>query len=187
MQMSGDIKRGVHIAICFAIVALISFILWNFLMDKPQEVQTVKPQIKQEEVKVDQKTTNTTTYQYLPKAVPTDADVEVVAKTQPLIVSINGEKHEIPTDNVKETHKLEKGKLVVTEERQVELNLVVPEQPKFKKGVYIESDLSRGTNDLAIGVRGSYQTKEFDVDLKADLWTKKNREKRIEATVTKWF
>lgn len=103
------------------------------------------------------------------------------------MVSINGQKHEIPTDTVKEEHKLDNGKLVVTEEREVKLNLTIPEQPKFKKGVYIENDLSKGTQDINVGVRASYQTKSFDVDLKAELWTKKDKDKRITATVTKWF
>lgn len=187
--MSGDFKKIVYLIIGILLISLIGSILWGYLSNAPQEPpKQIQQEIKKDQVKVDNKTTTKTTYQYVPKTSPVDADVEVVSDPKPIVVSINGTKHEVPTDTVKETHKLDNGKLVVTEERQVELKLTVPEQPKFKKGVYIENDLTRGTQDITVGVRASYQTREFDVDLKAELWTKKNdKDKRIEATVTKWF
>ena len=47
---------------------------------------------------------------------------------------------------VKENHKFDNGKLVVSEERQVNLDITVPEQPRFKKGVYVETDTNMDKN-----------------------------------------
>lgn len=186
--MNGAIKKIVYISLAVVFACTLGFIFWSYLTDKPQD-KTPAPQVEQKEntVRTGFKETTKTIAQYVPKANHEDADVELIAKPKPLKVSINGKTQEVPTTTVKEDHKLDNGKLVVTEERQVVVDLVVPEQPKFKKGVYIENDLSNGTKDLSVGVRASYQTKEFDVDLKADLWKKKSEHKRIEATVTKWF
>lgn len=186
--MSGDIKRAIRIFVSVVLIGVLATGLWFYLYQKPPDtIQPPPVQTTSEPVVVNHKTTNTTTYQYVPKVTPQDADVEVLSKPKPITVAINGVKHEIPTDTVKEEHKLENGKLVVTEEREVKLNLTIPEQPKLKKGVYIENDLSKGTQDINIGVRASYQTKDFDADLKAELWTKKDKDKRITATMTKWF
>lgn len=188
MRMIGDIKKTIRIFVSVLFVGLLATGLWFYLYQKPPDSPQQPPvTTKKDPVVIDHKTTNTTTYQYVPKVTPYDADVEVVSAPKPIVVSINGEKHEIPTGEVKESHKLDNGKLVVTEEREVKLNLTVPEQPKFKKGVYIENDLSKGTQDINVGVRASYQTKDFDADLKAELWTKKDKDKRITATMTKWF
>lgn len=185
--MSGDIKRAIRIACYVVFIGILAAGLWFYLYQKsPDSIKPPEPPTS-ESVAVQHKTTNTTTYQYVPKVTPQDPDVEVLSKPKPITVAINGVKHEIPTDTVKEEHKLDNGKLVVTEEREVKLNLTIPEQPKLKKGVYIENDLSKGTQDINVGVRASYQTKDFDVDLKAELWTKKDKDKRITATVTKWF
>ena len=66
------------------------------------------------------------------------------------------------------------------------LDLRIPEQPKFKKGIYVETDLA---NDKAItaGARLSYQTEPLDIDLKADLYNSKEHMKRITLTATKWL
>lgn len=143
-------------------------------------------------IKLDHKQKQTTTFEYLPKAVdPTtgvreDTDVQFTTKQQPLVVNVNGKRHEIATDNVKEEHKLDNGKLVVTEVHEAVLDLTVPEQPRFKKGIYVETDFN---NDKAItaGARLSYQTPKFDVDLKADLYSQKEHMKRTTLTTTGWF
>lgn len=143
-------------------------------------------------IKLDHKQKQTTTFEYLPKAVdPTtgvreDTDVQFTTKQQPLVVNVNGKRHEIATDNVKEEHKLDNGKLVVTEVHEAVLDLTVPEQPRFKKGIYVETDFN---NDKAItaGARLSYQTPKFDVDLKADLYSQKEHMKRTTLTATGWF
>ena len=101
-----------------------------------------------------------------------------------MVITVNGERHEVSREAVVESQKLENGKLVVTEERAITLDLKVPEQPRFKKGVYAETD----TNDKNImaGIRLSYQTEPFDLDLKADLYNKKDSN-RITLTATKWL
>ena len=133
-----------------------------------------------------------TTFEYLPKTVDPitgvreDTDVQFTTKQEPIVVNVNGKRHEIATDNVKEEHKLDNGKLVVTEVHEAVLDLTVPEQPRFKKGIYVETDFN---NDKAItaGARLSYQTPKFDVDLKADLYSQKEHMKRTTLTATGWF
>lgn len=143
-------------------------------------------------IKVDHKQKQITTFEYLPKVVDEttgvreDTDVQFTTKQQPLVVNVNGKRHEIATDNVKEEHKLDNGKLVVTEVHEAVLDLTVPEQPRFKKGIYVETDFN---NDKALtaGARLSYQTPKFDVDLKADLYSQKEHKKRTTLTATGWF
>lgn len=143
-------------------------------------------------IHVEHERKQTTTFEYLPKSVDQttgvreDTDVEFTTKQQPLVVNVNGKRHELATDNVKEEHKLENGKLVVTEVHEAVLDLTVPEQPRFKKGLYVETDFN---NDKAItaGARLSYQTPKFDVDLKADLYSQKEHMKRTTLTGTGWF
>ena len=74
---------------------------------------------------------------------------------------------------------------MVTEDRQVNIDLKIPEQPKLKKGIYVEQDVVP-KKDTAAGVRVSYQTQKVDVDIKADLWRQKE-DKRVTTTVTRWF
>lgn len=124
-----------------------------------------------------------TSYEYVPKTNPKDSDVEVTTTPKPLVVSVNGVVHKVTNDTIKEEHKLDKGKLVVTEDRQVTLDLKVPEPPRFKKGIFVETDENR---NIASGLRLSYQTEPFDIDLKADLYNKKH-DNRILITGTKWL
>ena len=97
-------------------------------------------------IHVEHERKQTTTFEYLPKSVdPTtgvreDTDVQFTTKQQPLVVNVNGKRHEIATDNVKEEHKLDNGKLVVTEVHEAVLDLTVPEQPLFNKCIYTFDD-----------------------------------------------
>lgn len=173
------------------IVILVSVAILAFTFCKHEEPK--EPQIAPTApIKVDHKQKQVTTFEYLPKAVDQttgvreDTDVEFTTKQSPLVVNVNGKRHELATDNVKEEHKLDNGKLVVTEVHEAVLDLTLPEQPRFKKGIYVETDFN---NDKAItaGARLSYQTPKFDVDLKADLYSQKEHMKRTTLTATGWF
>ena len=167
-------------------VAILAFTFCKYDETKETQIAPTAP------IKVDHKQKQTTTFEYLPKAVDQttgvreDTDVEFTTKQAPLVVNVNGKRHELATDNVKEEHKLDNGKLVVTEVHEAVLDLTLPEQPRFKKGIYVETDFN---NDKAItaGARLSYQTPKFDVDLKADLYSTKEHMKRTTLTGTGWF
>lgn len=176
--MSGDIKRIVYSCIIIAFIGIVGFMAyqWVFVKETPKPTPTTSPK---QEVQVKQKDTSKTTIAYVPKRNAQDNDVEITTSHKPIKVSVNGKTHEVKGD-VKETHKLDNGKLVVTEERDIELNLKVPEQPRFKKGVYIDTD-------QVVGVRASYQTKDFDIDVTADVWSRKHKDKEIRVMATKWL
>ena len=138
------------------------------------------------DVPVVRTTTETkTTMAYVPKATPQDADIEYITEHKPITVKVNGVTQRVENEAIKEEQKFENGKLVVTQHQQGEIHLVIPEQPKIKKGVYYEQDLS--THMKSVGVRISYQTKPIDIDLKADVWANKSDDKRITLTATKWL
>lgn len=186
--MFGRTKKVVFALILVLVVALLGFILWNAYHKTPVPPKPSVPKATntQETAKISSK--NTTTFQYVPKTSPTDSDVEFVSNTtdsEPIRVTVNGVQQEIPKSTVTESQKFEKGKLVVTEDRTVSIDLKIPEQPKLKKGLYIEQDVVP-KKDTAVGVRVSYQTQKVDVDLKADLWRQKE-DKKVTATVTRWF
>lgn len=183
------IANWLKIIVPIVVVAVVAVLAYTFSTHKEPTEPQIAPTAP---IKVDHKQKQTTTFEYLPKAVDQttgvreDTDVEFTTKQQPLVVNVNGKRHELATDNVKEEHKLENGKLVVTEVHEAVLDLTVPEQPRFKKGLYVETDFN---NDKAItaGARLSYQTPKFDVDLKADLYSQKEHTKRTTLTATGWF
>lgn len=185
--MFGRIKKVVFALILVLVVALIGFILWNAYHKTPVQPKSVPKATTETTAQVTSK--NTTTFQYVPKTYPKDSDIEFVSNTasnsEPIRVTVNGVQQEIPKYTVTESQKFEKGKLVVTEDRTVSIDLKIPEQPKLKKGLYVEQDVVP-KKDTAVGVRVSYQTPKVDVDLKADLWRQKE-DKRVTATVTRWF
>ncbi len=184
--MFGRIKRVVFALILVAVVAIFGYILWHSYHETPVPPKSVPKATTETTAQVTSK--NTTTFQYIPKAHPKDSDIEFVSKTtdsEPIRVTVNGVQQEIPKRTVKESTKFENGKLVVTEDRQVNIDLKIPEQPKIKKGIYVEQDVVP-KKDTAVGVRVSYQTQKVDVDLKADLWRQKEY-KKVTATVTRWF
>ena len=184
--MNGQIKRVIFALILVAVVAIFGYILWHSYHKTPVPPKSVPKATTETTTQVTSK--NTTTFQYVPKTASTDSDVEFVSNTtdsEPIRVAVNGVQQEIPKSTVKESTKFENGKLVVTEDRQVNIDLKIPEQPKLKKGIYIEQDVVP-KKDTAVGVRVSYQTQKVDVDLKADLWRQKE-DKRVTTMVTRWF
>ena len=184
------IKNWLKVLVPVILVVILGIVIYNLYNHDSKPLDT-KP-APQGTVQVDQKTKQTTSFEYLPKSVdPTtgvreDTDVQFTSTQAPLVVNVNGKRHEVQTTNVQEEHKLDNGKLVVTEQHEAVLNLTLPEQPRFKKGVYVETDLN---NDKAItaGARLSYQTEPLDIDLKADLYNSKQHMKRITLTATKWL
>ena len=184
--MFGRIKKVVFALILVAVVAILGYILWHSYHKTPVPPKSVHKATTETTAQVTSK--NTTTFQYVPKTSPTDSDIEFVSNTtdsEPIRVTVNGVQQEIPKPTVTESQKFEKGKLVVTEDRTVNIDLKIPEQPKLKKGLYAEQDVVP-KKDKAVGVRVSYQTQKVDVDLKADLWRQKE-DKKVTATVTRWF
>lgn len=183
------IKNWLKIIIPIIFVVVVSFLAYRFNTHEAPVEPTYTPKAP---IHVEHERKQTTTFEYLPKTVDPitgvreDTDVQFTTKQEPLVVNVNGKRHEIATDNVKEEHKLDNGKLVVTEVHEAVLDLTVPEQPRFKKGIYVETDFN---NDKAItaGARLSYQTPKFDVDLKADLYSQKEHMKRTTLTATGWF
>ena len=182
--MFGRIKKVVFALILVAMVAILGYILWHSYHKTPVPPKSV-PRATTETIT----SKNTTTFQYVPKTHPKDSDIEFVSNTasnsEPIRVTVNGVQQEIPKSTVTEYQKFEKGKLVVTEDRTVNVDLKIPEQPKLKKGIYVEQDVVP-KKDTAVGVMVSYQTQKVDVDLKADLWRQKE-DKKVTATVTRWF
>lgn len=175
------------IVISSIIVALAIFLGYSLLTSSHESVaprtSSTEPTQRYDRVLTTTKENYRTSYEYVPKTSPRDSDVEVTTTPKPLVVSVNGVVHKVTNDTIKEEHKLDKGKLVVTEDRQVTLDLKVPEPPRFKKGIFVETDENR---NIASGLRLSYQTEPFDIDLKADLYNKKH-DNRILITGTKWL
>lgn len=185
--MIGDIKKKAGVilaALLFLGVFMGAFGVLYHYMTYDEPLSAPKETIN-EPVKVTQKDQKKTTFQYVPKAKQERTDVEIQTVQQPIVVAVNGRQHEVETTIVKEEHKMENGKLVVTEERQVVLDVKVPEPPRFKKGIYVDHELNH--KETTIGARLSYQTKEFDIDLKADVWGTKGADTKIMLTGTKWF
>ena len=184
--MNGTVKNWIKVLVPVVIALLLGVAI--YFINKHEDNQAPKSAVTSEAplntVKLDNKETTKTTFEYLPKAVGEDTDVAFERTEAPLVITVNGERHEVSREAVVENKKLENGKLVVTEERAITLDLKVPEQPRFKKGIYAETD----TNDKNImtGIRLSYQTEPFDLDLKADLYNKKDSN-RITLTATKWL
>ena len=184
--MNGTVKNWLKVIVPVVIAILLGVVIYfiNKHEDTPQPKPTITSEAPSDSVKVNNKETTKTTFEYLPKAVGEDTDVAFERTEAPMVITVNGERHEVSREAVVENKKLENGKLVVTEERAITLDLKVPEQPRFKKGIYAETD----TNDKNImaGIRLSYQTEPFDLDLKADLYNKKDSN-RITLTATKWL
>lgn len=179
-------KNWLKVIIPVVIAILLGVVIYfiNKHEDNPPPKPAVTSEAPSDVVKFHNKETTKTTFEYLSKAVGEDTDVAFERTEAPMVITVNGERHEVSREAVVERQKLENGKLVVTEERAITLELKVPEQPRFKKGIYAETD----TNDKNImaGIRLSYQTEPFDLDLKADLYNKKDSN-RITLTPTKWL
>lgn len=194
-QISSRIKIVFAVLIGFMLFVLAAFTLYEVYFDSSKPnffkgdlspsygTDTIIPTAT---VQTNLREANTIAYE--PKRNANDSDIEIKQTQKPIVVSVNGKQHEVPTTTVKEDHKLDKGKLVITEEKQVKIDVVVPEQPRFKKGIYIENDMTNDKN-LKVGGRLSYQTKALDVDLKADVYQTKrnNNHNQVTLTATKWL
>lgn len=180
--MNGTVKNWLKVIIPVVIAILLGVVI--YFINKHEDNPPITSEAPSDIVKLHNKEITKTTFEYLPKAVGEDTDVAFERTEAPMVITVNGERHEVSREAVVENQKLENGKLVVTEERAITLDLKVPEQPRFKKGIYAETD----TNDKNImaGIRLSYQTEPFDLDLKADLYNKKDSN-RITLTATKWL
>lgn len=89
---------------------------------------------------------------YVPKKVdpatgePEKTDVQIDHRQKPVAVSVNGKEFSLPAA-VKEESKFEKGKLVITEESSLKLQVITP-KPKFNLG------MGRSKNGLAVEMNG---------------------------------
>ena len=173
------------IGISIFVLAIATFI--HFAFSGEEDETPPVHEDKTPPVHVAVKEQNKRTMHYVPKTKGEDTDIQFVDTPKPIVVSVNGKRHEVQTAKVKENHKFDNGKLVVAEERQVNLDITVPEQPRFKKGVYVETDTNKDKN-VKVGARLSYQTKALDIDLKADIVSmQKDKDKMITLTATKWL
>lgn len=92
-------------------------------------------------VYVEGQNTHTREIVYVPKEQGEPTDVEVTRKGSFVYVQVNGKLHQIPVE-VKEDTKFEKGKLVITEQSEVRVNITAPKQ-------YMSLGLGMSTNGLA--------------------------------------
>ena len=89
---------------------------------------------------------------YVPKEVdpatgePEKTDVQIEHRQKPVVVSVNGKEYAVPS-TVKEETKFEKGKLALTEESSLKLQVTTP-KPKFNLG------MGRSKNGLAVEMNG---------------------------------
>lgn len=84
---------------------------------------------------------------YVPKEAGEKTDVQIEAVKPAVTVTVNGRETEFKT-LTEEKQKFEKGKLVITEETQLKLEIKTPPQPRYSLGV------GWGTNGAALTVGG---------------------------------
>ena len=91
---------------------------------KPGETQVVY---------VQGQNTNTKEIVYVPKETDEKTDVQFETKQGKIYVKVNGKDFEVPVD-VKENTKFEKGKLVVTDQSEMRINITTP-KPSLNVGL----------------------------------------------------
>lgn len=84
---------------------------------------------------------------YVPKEAGEKTDVQIEAAKPAVTVTVNGRETEFKT-LTEEKQKFEKGKLVITEETQLKLEIKTPLQPRYSLGV------GWGTNGAALTIGG---------------------------------
>lgn len=89
----------------------------------------------QEATKVQTNTIERTSFVYIPKETPQDADVEFNNADKKVFVKVNGQQHEIE-NNVTETQKFENGKLVVTQKEESVISIAAPKPAKTSLSFY---------------------------------------------------
>ena len=100
----------------------------------------------QEATKVQTNTIERTSFVYIPKETPQDADVEFNNADKKVFVKVNGQQHEIE-NNVTETQKFENGKLVVTQKEESVISIAAPKPAKTSLSFYYG-----GGNNYGVGV-----------------------------------
>ena len=100
----------------------------------------------QEATKVQTNTIERTSFVYIPKETPQDADVEFNNADRKVFVKVNGQQHEIE-NNVTETQKFENGKLVVTQKEESVISIAAPKPAKTSLSFYYG-----GGNNYGVGV-----------------------------------
>ena len=100
----------------------------------------------QEATKVQTNTIEKTSFVYIPKETPRDADVEFNNADKKVFVKVNGQQHEIE-NNVTETQKFENGKLVVTQKEESVISIAAPKPAKTSLSFYYG-----GGNNYGVGV-----------------------------------
>lgn len=100
----------------------------------------------QEATKVQTNTIERTSFVYIPKETPQDADVEFNNADKKVFVKVNGQQHEIE-NNVTETQKFENGKLVVTQKEESVISIAAPKPAKTSLSFYYG-----GGNSYGVGV-----------------------------------
>jgi hypothetical protein len=84
---------------------------------------------------------------YVPREAGEKTDVQIEAAKPVVMVTVNGKETEFKT-LADEKQKFEKGKLVITEETQLKLEIKAPPQPRYSLGV------GWGTNGAALMAGG---------------------------------
>ena len=137
--MNGTVKNWLKVLVPVVIALLLGVVIYfiNKHEDNPPPKPAVTSEAPSDIVKVNNKETTKTTFEYLPKGVGEDTDVAFERTEAPMVITVNGERHEVSREAVVESKKLEKGKLVVTEERAITLDL--------KADLYNKKDSNRIT------------------------------------------
>lgn len=144
-------KFLVLIAVLFLVMGFIYYLYNDYKANLHKPAQVYPPNItintsgeqsKQGETKVvyiQGEGKETKEIVYVPKYVdpqtgqPEKTDVEFERKQNKVYVKVNGKEYEVPTI-VEENTKFEKGKLVVTEQTEMKINITAP-KPMFNLGV----------------------------------------------------
>ena len=144
------------LVLCILIVLSVLYVLdklnsRNEIDTKPSKVINADGTINtnkhyQEATKVQTNTIERTSFVYIPKETPQDADVEFNNADKKVFVKVNGQQHEIE-NNVTETQKFENGKLVVTQKEESVISIAAPKPAKTSLSFYYG-----GSNKYGVGV-----------------------------------
>lgn len=142
--------------LCILIILSILYVLDKFnsrneIDTKPSKVINADGTVNtnkhyQEATNVQTNTIERTSFVYIPKETPQDADVEFNNTGKKVFVKVNGQQHEIE-NNVIETQKFENGKLVVTQKEESVISIAAPKPAKTSLSFYYG-----GGNNYGVGV-----------------------------------
>lgn len=144
------------LVLCILIILSVLYVLDKFsprneVDTKPSKVINADGTINtnkhyQEATKVQTNTIERTSFVYIPKETPQDADVEFNNADKKVFVKVNGQQHKIE-NNVTETQKFENGKLVVTQKEESVISIAAPKPAKTSLSFYYG-----GGNSYGVGV-----------------------------------